>query len=59
MNTAEFLSISSAIVPERIAITTTNEKINYADLQSRVNKVANSLSTLGVKKGKKQKNEKT
>ena len=45
MNTAEFLSISSAIVPERIAITTTNEKINYADLQSRVNKVANSLST--------------
>ena len=52
MNTAEFLSISSAIVPERIAITTTNEKINYADLQSRVNKVANSLSTLGVKKGK-------
>jgi acyl-CoA synthetase (AMP-forming)/AMP-acid ligase II len=51
MNTAEFLSISAAIVPERIAIATEDEKITYLELQSRVNKIANSLSLLGVKKG--------
>ena len=51
MNTAEFLTISTAIVPERIAIATKNEKVSYAQLQSRVNKMANSLSLLDVKKG--------
>ncbi|MFB0900879.1 MAG: AMP-binding protein [Dehalococcoidia bacterium] len=51
MNTAEFLTISAAIVPERIALATKNEKVSYAQLQSRVNKMANSLSLLDVKKG--------
>ena len=51
MNTAEFLSISAAIVPERVAIATEDKKVSYSQLQSRVNKIANSLSLLGVKKG--------
>lgn len=51
MNTAEFLTISAAIVPDRDAVVGANGRSNYAELQTRVNKLANGLQGLGVSKG--------
>ena len=52
MNTAEFLTISSAIVPDRIALAEAEREVTYAELQSRVNRLAQSLQALGVGRGK-------
>ncbi len=51
MNTTEFLSISSLIVPDREALIFEDKRITYIDLQSRVNRLANSLAELGVGPG--------
>lgn len=51
MNTTDFLSISSAICPDRDAIVFEGKRITYAMLNQRVNKLANALIKLGVKQG--------
>ena len=51
MNTAEFLTISAAIVPDRTAVAGPDGKSTYAELQSTVNRLANGLQSLGVSKG--------
>ncbi|PKN82541.1 MAG: hypothetical protein CVU47_02550 [Chloroflexi bacterium HGW-Chloroflexi-9] len=51
MNTAEFLTISAAIVPDRVAVAGSNERVTYEELQSRVNRLANAMQALGVRKG--------
>ena len=51
MNTAEFLSIASAIVPDRLAVINGDRRITYSQLQERVNRLANALAGLGVGPG--------
>ena len=51
MNTTEFLSIASAIVPERPAIIFDGQAITFAELEQRVNRLANALADLGVAPG--------
>ncbi|MCK9494812.1 MAG: long-chain-fatty-acid--CoA ligase [Dehalococcoidia bacterium] len=51
MNTAEFLTISAAIVPDRTAIVGPSERVSYQELQTRVNKLAQAMQALGVQKG--------
>ena len=48
MNTTEFLAIAAAIVPDRPAIVFEGRRITYAELQDRVNRLANALAELGV-----------
>ena len=51
MNTTEFLMVTSAICPDRIAIAFEGNRYSYADLSTRSNKLANALAGLGVGKG--------
>jgi long-chain acyl-CoA synthetase len=53
MNPAEFLTISAAVVPEREAMVSGDggSRVTYADMASQVNKVANSLQSMGVAQG--------
>jgi len=51
MNTAEILMISGASVPDRTALVDPDERVSYADLQTRANKMANALQSIGVGKG--------
>lgn len=51
MNTAEFLTISAAIVPDRTALVGGDAKLTYAELQTNVNQLANALQALGVGSG--------
>jgi acyl-CoA synthetase (AMP-forming)/AMP-acid ligase II len=51
MNTTEFLTISSAICPDRTAIIFEGNRYTFAQLNERVNRLANGLAKLGVKKG--------
>jgi acyl-CoA synthetase (AMP-forming)/AMP-acid ligase II len=51
MNTAEFLMISAAIVPDRIAVAGPNERLTYAELQTRANQLANAMQAMGIGKG--------
>jgi acyl-CoA synthetase (AMP-forming)/AMP-acid ligase II len=51
MNIAEFVSISSIICPDRTAIVFENSRFSFGQLNTRVNKLANALSKMGVKKG--------
>ena len=51
MNTSEFLTIASAIVPDRAAIRFDGEVHTFQDLAERVNRLANALSELGVSPG--------
>src|SRR4030042_2887001 len=51
MNTTDFLSISNAICPDRDAIIFEGKRISYSQLSQRVNKLANALAKLGIKKG--------
>ncbi len=51
MNTAEFLTISAAIVPDRTAVVGPNERVSYQELQTRVNQLAQAMQALGVQKG--------
>jgi len=51
MNTTEFLTIASAIVPERPAFIFDDLRFSFADLQGRVNQLASSLAQQGVGPG--------
>ena len=51
MNTAEILTIAGSMVPERLALADPTERVTYAELQVRVNKLAHALHALGVGKG--------
>lgn len=51
MNTTEFLGLASAIVPERTATVFEGRRLRYAELQERVNRLANALAGLGVGRG--------
>ena len=51
MNTAEILLIAGGMVPDRVALTDPDGPCTYAELQSRVNKLAHALNGLGVGKG--------
>ena len=51
MNTAEFLTISAAIVPDRIAIAGPDESVTYGELQSRANRLAQAFQEMGIGRG--------
>jgi acyl-CoA synthetase (AMP-forming)/AMP-acid ligase II len=51
MNTAEFLTISAAIVPDRTSVVGPDEQLSYQELQSRANKLAQAMQAMGVQKG--------
>src|SRR5881397_1063863 len=53
MNTAEFLMIASSVVPERRAMVCGERSRTYAEMQDRVNRLANALQAMGVGKGDK------
>mgnify|MGYP001334402472 CR=1 FL=1 len=51
MNTTEFLTLPSLIVPERAATVFEGRRTSFAELQERVNRLANGLADLGVGAG--------
>ncbi|MYC06688.1 MAG: long-chain-fatty-acid--CoA ligase [Chloroflexi bacterium] len=51
MNTTGFLTIATAIVPDRPAMIFEGRRISYAELEIRVNRLSNSLAELGVGAG--------
>ena len=51
MNTSEFLTIASAIVPDRPAVVFDGETITFEGLAERVNRLANGLSQIGIRPG--------
>lgn len=51
MNTTDFLSIASAICPERNCIVFENKRWTYAQLNDRVDRLCNALADRGVVKG--------
>jgi acyl-CoA synthetase (AMP-forming)/AMP-acid ligase II len=51
MNTAEFLDISAAVVPERAALISGDEAHSYVQMSAAVTKLANALLGLGLSKG--------
>jgi acyl-CoA synthetase (AMP-forming)/AMP-acid ligase II len=51
MNTTEFLTIASAIVPDRRALVFDGQEFTFAELQGRVNRLANALAELGIGPG--------
>ena len=51
MNITEFLTISAVIVPDRLATIFEGRRQTYDELQGRVNRLANGLSSLGVEPG--------
>ena len=53
MNTSEFLTIASSLVPDRTAMVCEGDTRTFAQLQERVNRLATALRSLGVSKGEK------
>ncbi len=51
MNTTEFLTIASAICPDKYAIVFEGSRYTFAELNERVNRLGNALMNLGVQKG--------
>ena len=51
MNTTEFLDIATAICPDKTAIVFEDERYTFSQLNERVNRLANGLIKIGVKKG--------
>ncbi len=51
MNTTEFLTLSSAIVPDRLALIFEQKRLSYGDMQERVNRLADGLAKMGVGAG--------
>ena len=51
MNTTDFLSIASAICPDRDGIVFGAERWTYSDLTDRVNRLCNAMAKLGLSKG--------
>ncbi|MCL0070070.1 AMP-binding protein, partial [Dehalococcoidia bacterium] len=50
MNTTDFLTITSAICPDRVAIVFEGRKYSFAELSDRVNRLSNALLNMGVRK---------
>ena len=51
MNTAEFLDISAAVVPDRAALITGDHQQSFAEMSAQVTQLANALQGLGLSKG--------
>ena len=51
MNTTEFLTITAAICPDRTAIIFEGKRYTFSQIADRVNRLANALLGLGIKKG--------
>ncbi len=51
MNTTEFLSIATAICPDKEAIVFEGKRYTFRQLDERVNRLGNALLKLGVRKG--------
>ncbi len=51
MNTAEFLSIATAICPDKVAIVFEEKRYTFSQLNDRANRLGNALSNLDVQKG--------
>ena len=51
MNTTDFLSIATAICPERDCVVFEGKRFSYAKINDRVNQLAHALHLFGVKKG--------
>jgi acyl-CoA synthetase (AMP-forming)/AMP-acid ligase II len=51
MNTTDFLNIATAICPDKTAIVFEDKRYTFTQLNERVNRLANGLMKLGVKKG--------
>jgi len=47
----EFLDLSALLVPERTAIAFEGRRYSYAELKERVNRLADAMNRLGLKKG--------
>jgi acyl-CoA synthetase (AMP-forming)/AMP-acid ligase II len=53
MSTVDFLSLTSAIVPDRMALVIDGKRVPFSQVAERSNRVANALQKLGVGKGDK------
>lgn len=51
MNTLDFISISSAICPDRDCVVFEGARYTFSQVNERSNRIANSLANMGVKKG--------
>ena len=51
MNTTEFLTIATAIVPDRTALVHEGRRLSYEEMAERVDRLANALAGLGVAQG--------
>ncbi len=51
MNTTDFLSIATAICPERDCVVFEGKRYTYAKINDRVNQLAHALDHMGVKQG--------
>ncbi len=51
MNTADFLELSAAVVPDRAALICEDTVKTYADLQAEVTRLGNALQGLGLTRG--------
>jgi len=51
VNTTDFLNIAAAICPDKTAIVFEDKRYTFAQLNERVNRLANGLVKLGAKKG--------
>ena len=51
MNTTDFINIAAAICPDKTAIVFEDKRYTFSQLNERVNRLANGLAKLGVKKG--------
>ena len=48
MNTAEFLQITAAVVPERTALVCGDKRVTFEQMADRVNRLANWLQSIGA-----------
>ncbi len=48
MNTAEFLQISSMVVPDRTALVCGDRRVSFMEMADRVNRLANWLQSIGA-----------
>ncbi len=48
---SEFLDLSAMLVPDRTAIAFEGKRYSFAQLKERVNRLADALNKLGLKKG--------
>jgi acyl-CoA synthetase (AMP-forming)/AMP-acid ligase II len=53
MNTAEFLQMSSYVVPDREALVSGDTRITYQEMVERTNRLANALQDMGMSRGDK------